>query len=245
MKNFFYSALFLLASLNPLTADESTEYACLDRLAVEANTDKSSLFHNYTKIYAKHFAKLKNEPIKFLEIGINKGCSVKMWDLYFPKGDLYFIDINPQSIEYYSPTSKYFFLDQADLNQLHTFAQNVGKDFDIIIDDGGHRMEQQFNSFVSLFPLLKSGGLYIIEDLCTSYWTSYGGNGTQEEPKAGEGTMVQTLQTLVDYINFPSARTGCADIEKMPPVLRAELNYFQENILSIQFYGSLCIIEKR
>lgn len=50
------------------------------------------------------------------------------------------------------------------------------KKFDIIIDDGGHTMNQQKTSFMFLLPLVRSGGLYIIEDLETSYMPSYGGN---------------------------------------------------------------------
>ncbi|MGK5594566.1 MAG: hypothetical protein ACSNEK_04325 [Parachlamydiaceae bacterium] len=243
MKAFFYALLLMTISSTAIKAESEYEY--LDRLGVEAQTDKSSLFHNYTKIYAKHFSSLRNQPIKFLEIGICKGCSVKMWEQYFPKGDLYFIDITDKDIEYHSPRSKYFFLDQANVEQLRAFTKEAGEDFDIIIDDGGHRMDQQLNSFIVLFPTLKSGGLYIIEDLCTSYWKIYGGHGTTEKPKAKDGTTLRILQGLVDGINLPGATTWCADIEKMPPEQRAALNYFQENILSIQFYGNLCIVEKR
>lgn len=228
-----------------LPAEEISEYEYLDKIAVNSLTDKSSLFHNYTKIYAKYLGNLKNKPIKFLEIGIFKGNSVKMWEQYLTKADLHFIDITSQHIEYFSERATYHYLDQANSAQLSQFIIDTGGNFDIICDDGGHRMDQQFNSFVALFPTLKSGGLYIIEDLCTSYWACYGGNGDFENPKAGPGTMVGTLQALIDYINMPSAMTACADIDKMPPQLRANLNYFQENIVSMHFYDSVCIIEKR
>ncbi len=39
------------------------------------------------------------------------------------------------------------------------------KDVDIIIDDASHASHHQQNAFVTLFPKLRSGGLYIIEDL--------------------------------------------------------------------------------
>lgn len=222
-----------------------TPYEYLDRIAVNALTDKSSLHHNYTRIYAKYLDSIKNDRIKFLEIGIYKGNSVKMWEQYLPNAELHFIDITNQLIEYTSDRSKYHFLDQANFFHLTQFINETGGNFDIIVDDGGHRMDQQFNSFVALFPALKSGGLYIIEDLCTSYWACYGGGGDFSNPIAGPNTMIGTLKALIDFINTPSATTGCADIDKMPPELRANLNYFQENILSMHFYDSVCIIEKR
>jgi hypothetical protein len=62
---------------------EDPDYSLLDALALASGTDKSSAGHNYTKIYAKYFASLKDKPIKFLEIGIFQGNSVKMWEDYF------------------------------------------------------------------------------------------------------------------------------------------------------------------
>ena len=61
-------------------------YAKLDALALKAGTDKSSAQHNYTKIYSRYFSPIKDKPLKFLEIGIYKGNSVKMWENYFPNG---------------------------------------------------------------------------------------------------------------------------------------------------------------
>ncbi len=40
---------------------------------------------------------------------------------------------------------------------------------DILIDDGGHEMHQQITSFNYLFPHMRVGGLYFLEDLETSY----------------------------------------------------------------------------
>ena len=156
---------------NSTTQDE---YHYLDQMALETGTDKSSRAHNYTEIYAEHFAPLRNQSIKFLEIGIAAGESVRLWENYFPNASLHFIDICRDGIQYYSPRSHYYFLDQADPQALQEFAHLSGGSFDIIIDDGGHFMHQQIISFQTLFPYLQSGGLYIIEDLHTSYWTSHG-----------------------------------------------------------------------
>ncbi|MGH7890572.1 MAG: class I SAM-dependent methyltransferase [Thermodesulfobacteriota bacterium] len=231
-----------------LCGEGQAEYTYLDRIALETGTDKSSDGHNYTEVYAHHFAPLRHQPIKLLEIGIASGASVKLWERYFPNATLHFIDICPDVVQYYSPSSpriQYHFLDQSNTEALRQFAADVGESFDIIIDDGGHHMNQQIISFQTLFPHLKSGGLYIIEDLHTSYWTSHGGNGTVSSPRAGQGTAVEFLKSLVEDLNYTGGITGYADWKKTPPEIFENLNDYQKNIAFVQFYKSLCVIKKR
>lgn len=240
------SYLLLICGVSFAFAEGVTsDYTFLDRLACEAGTDKSSAFHNYTKVYAKYFAPLREKPLTFLEIGIYQGNSVKLWENYFPNATLHFIDQDTTHIEYFSQRSHYHFLDQANKAALHAFAQHCGSAFDIIIDDGGHTMVQQKSSFKALFPYLSSGGLYIIEDTHTSYWLSHGGFGTSEMPRSGPGTTIEFLKSLVDDLNFGGARSRCADHSKIPGEIRATLSEYQDKIESIHFYDSLCIIIKR
>lgn len=218
-------------------------YQSLDELALSAGTTKSSACHYYTKVYEKFFEVLREKQIRFLEIGIYKGDSVKMWEQYFPNAELHFIDINLDKCEHFSERSRYHLIDQSNITALQTFGNNVGE-FDIIIDDGGHTMVQQINSFKALFPFVKKGGFYVIEDLHSSYWKAYGGHGTLERPKAGKNTCVEFLKQLVEKVNFSGARTRCADIEKCSETLRSTFDYEQAHIAGIYFFSSLCIIEK-
>ncbi|MBA3238226.1 MAG: class I SAM-dependent methyltransferase [Parachlamydiaceae bacterium] len=220
-------------------------YQYLDTIARVAETDKSSLHHNYTKIYTRYFDSIKENHLKFLEIGIFQGGSVKMWESYFPNADLHFMDINPSLIQYHSLRSRYHYLDQSNPHELRQFIISTGGEFDIIIDDGGHLMNQQITSFLLLFPTLKSGGIYIIEDLHTSYWTHFGGGGTFSLPKSSPGSTIEFLKQAIDDVNFVGARTGCASFDKASLEVQAKLNMFQKDILSLHFYDSLCIILKR
>ncbi len=72
------------------------------------------------------------------------------------------------------PDIKVFIGDQSDTNFLKTVRDQLGT-IDLIVDDGGHRMEQQITSFKELYSLVKPNGIYCIEDLATSYLSSYGG----------------------------------------------------------------------
>lgn len=238
---FFQTSNFLLAE----ETSEQKEYRLMDQIALKTGTDKSSAYHNYTAVYSKYLSKYRNTPIKFLEIGIQYGNSVKLWEQYFPKGELHFIDIDPGQIKYHSTRSHYHFIDQADSKGLIDFGINVNGNFDVIVDDGGHQMDQIIISFHSLFPFLKKGGLYIVEDLHTSYWSIYGSYGTPENPQSGPGTAIQFLKDLVDDVNYTGARTWCANPETVPTDLQSTLHAYQKEIESIHFYKSLCIIIKR
>lgn len=217
----------------------------LDSIGLKTGTDKSSIFHNYTAVYDEEFATLRNQPIKFLEIGINRAYSVKMWEEYFPKAELHFIDITDGAIEYFSERSHYHYLDQGDKAALAAFIQETGGSFDLIIDDGGHTMKQQITSFKALFPALKPGGIYVIEDLHTSYWRSYGGGGTASRPAETINSATAFLKTLIDDLNYIGARTTCADQDKAPPELLDTLTYYQQHIKGLYFTSSLCFIIKR
>lgn len=228
----------------------SFENSTLDQLACTYGTDKASWGHDYAKIYDFYFSKLRYETLNFLEIGFSLGKSGRMWHNYFGNAKFHFIDINPayfesEGIEGFSDRCHFHLVDQADERALREFAEKVGGNFDIICDDGGHQMHQQLTSFRVLFPYLKSGGMYIIEDLHTSYWQDYGGSGTLCDPKASPQTTIHFLKELVDQINFGGARTGNAGKGAWPAWLVQNMSYYQAHVESIHFYTSLCIIFKR
>ena len=186
--------------------------------------------------------------LKFLEIGFWVGRSASMWDNYFthPKTKICFIDINPDYYQYtknLSPRCSLHMVDQENISMLQKFIHEVGREFDIIIDDGGHTMNQQITSFKALFPYVKKGGMYIIEDLHTSYWNNFGSEGNCDNPKASPNSTIRFLQALVDDLNFVGAKSCYANREKYVPLL-ANLSEYQRDIASIHFYTSICIIFK-
>ncbi len=229
---FFALLFFVLGALN-----HCEEYRHLDGLALQSGADKASNYHNYTEVYAQYFAPFKERPIKFLEIGIFQGNSVKLWESYFAQADLHFIDITFAAVQYFSKRSHYHLANQENPLDLEIVAREAGGNFDIILDDGGHTMNMQIVSFQTLFPHLKSGGMYIIEDLHTSYWPSHGGGGDK--------TTISFLKGLIDELNFVGNHTTRASHRNLEPSLLNSLSQYQREIASIHFYDSLAIIIKR
>lgn len=240
-----FSLVMSLCLLNASVIDSPKEYAELDALAIRLNADKASFYHDYTRVYSHYFKDLREQPIRFLEIGIYKGSSVKLWEAYFSKAELHFIDITSQYIEYFSPRSSYHFIDQEDIGALQRFAHAVGGQFDVIIDDGGHTMLQQINSLIALFPFVKSGGMYIIEDLHTSYWKEYGGGGTITQPSSQGLTTIHFLKEMIDSVNAAGAKSTKANFYATPPFVANKLTFWENEVRSMHFYDSMCIIFKR
>ncbi len=219
----------------------------LSEIGKDCQTDKFSS-HDYLSIYESYFVQLRDKPLKFLEIGFFVGASARMWDQYFPNATLFFIDKEEDFFKKYSQglssRCNFYICDQSEEADLLKFIQDVGGRFDVILDDGGHTMNQQITSFKVLFPYVKSGGIYIIEDLHTSYWESFGGLGSVGNPVASEKSTIRFLQSLVDDVNFIGATTGYADRKLCSAHIKNNLNYYQKHIKSIHFYGSLCFILK-
>lgn len=190
-------------------------YRKLDRLAIEAGTDKSSLHHDYMRIYASHLHERRRKAFNFLEIGVKFGYSIHLWESYLRKAHLHFIDIDLSYLIYKPKRAQLHRADQEDEAQLKKVMESIQGGLDIVIDDGGHTMQQQRVSFETLFPYVNPAGLYIIEDLQTSYSNAYGGNTSE--------SMVEYLKRKVDDLNQKR------DLE----------------IASLTFYPKLAVVEKR
>jgi len=153
-------------------ADPAKRVEALNALAETHGTDKGfgvGLGHGYVRIYAPMLARLAGLPAKLLEIGLaiardGKSCpSLAMWSDFLPDAEIIGADIQDYS-GFSHPRCRTRVIDQTDRDALLALAREEGP-FDAIIDDGAHLSDAQQTSFFALFPALKPGGLYFIEDL--------------------------------------------------------------------------------
>ena len=144
----------------------------LDALATGHGTDKGfsvGLSHGYVRVYGPALARFRDQPIKLLEIGLaiardGKTCpSLAMWSDWLRQADVLGVDIQDYS-SFTHPRCRTRVVDQADRDAMLALAKEEGP-FDVVIDDGAHLSDAQQTSFFALFPALKPGGLYFIEDL--------------------------------------------------------------------------------
>ena len=130
-------------------------------------SDKSG-FHTYEFVYDKLF-KNRLAVTNILEVGIHHGASLRAWAELFPGAEIIGLDNNPAN----------FFTDQDIISlyvdQAHTWTfdnlKRLFKDkrFDMIVDDGCHYYEETKNTFYNLIPLVKVGGVFVIEDIKEEY----------------------------------------------------------------------------
>jgi len=92
------------------------------------------------------------------------GASLFMWRDYFPNAEIYAID-NREDAQVNEDRITSFVVDQGISSQLIALIDEIGKDFDLIIDDGSHKSHHQIVSAIALLPYVKAGGDYIIEDV--------------------------------------------------------------------------------
>lgn len=193
--------------------------------------NKGRLIHkwmHYFDIYDRHFSPYRNKPITVVEFGVFHGGSMQMWKHYFgKKARIIGIDINPACKQLEEKQVEIYIGDQEDRKFLRELRKKVGP-IDVLIEDGGHGMQQQIVTFEEMFPAIKDGGVYLVEDLHTSYWEEYGGG--YKKP----GTFIEYAKDLIDQINARHSH----DPKKLKPT-----NYTKQ-IQGMHIYDSIIVFDK-
>ncbi|RBO90161.1 hypothetical protein DFR74_10645 [Nocardia puris] len=224
-----------LAAHRLVTACAAHRYD-LNALSLHYGSDKWG-GHWYTPHYDRHFAPLRDRRVRVLELGIGGyqvpdagGASLRMWKQYFRRGLIVGLDYFDKS-GIAEPRIQPVRGDQGDPEFLARLGADLGP-FDIIIDDGSHLSGDVIASFEGLFAHLRPGGLYVVEDTQTSYWSGWGGSSTELDSPA---TSIGYLKTLVDALHHRDVE---ADAGRAP-------GRFDEWVGGLHFYHNLVVIEKR
>ena len=161
----------------------------LNEVGLRHGTDKASSTHDYLNRYESFLKDYKDKEFVLLEIGCAAANSIRMWREWFPKAKVYTIDINPDCATY---TEGVFIGSQTDHAFLNDLISKIGIP-DVIISDGSHVGDEEVITFKHLFPKMKSGGLYFLEDTATFYNNHYSGefeaNGRTKEFNFFSGLM--------------------------------------------------------
>jgi hypothetical protein len=183
---------------------------------------------HYFDAYDRHFSRFRGKEVVILEIGVWQGGSLQMWKDYFgPKAKIYGIDIDPRCKKLEEDNIEIFTGSQSDRDFLRTVKKKIPP-IDILIDDGGHRFDQQIITYEELFGHVKDGGVYLCEDLHTSYRLTYGGGFKRM------GTFIEYSKTFVDYLNAHHSEQKAFKV-----------NEFTNAVESVHYYDSMLFIEKK
>lgn len=134
-------------------------------LAAEFPTDK--LGHGYLPHYEGHLGHLRHKPISLIEIGIQRGGSLRMWAEFFWQARVVGVDIDPACREAAGGHIEVV------IGDIKGYVPD--REFDVVIDDGSHQPEDVIAAFELLWPRLRPGGWYVIEDLMWMWVAHFGG----------------------------------------------------------------------
>ena len=178
--------------------------------------------------------KMREKEINIFEIGICEGASLKMWEEYFLNGQIYAMDYAEDGSMRISSD----FIMSLNTGRAHTFIgdQNKREDlnkcmnkfntkFDIMIDDGHHFQSPQQVSLGFLFSYLKSGGLYVIEDICSIWNMKNGSEWGQKDRINFTDSTQKILENFLEKGSFSSQY-----------MTNEESDYVNKNIESIKMF---------
>ena len=176
-------------------------------------------WEHYFEIYNRHLGKFVGRNPRVLEIGIYSGGSLEMWRSYFGEGShIYGIDIEPACKAYESDQVSIAIGDQGDRAFWSSFKQQV-TGIDVLIDDGGHTVDQQRVTLEEMLPFLRPGGVYVCEDIH--------GHSNRFGNFAGSLVNGRNSKNILPDATLSSASSA-----------------FQRHIHSIHFYPYVLVIEK-
>ena len=182
---------------------------------------------HYFNIYDRHFSRFRGKRIVVVEFGVSQGGSLQMWRKYFGRrARIYGVDIDPRCKRFEGWRTTILIGDQEDRAFLRKIAKRIGP-IDVLIEDGGHTMGQQIATFEELYPQVAEDGVFLIEDLHTSYWKKYGGGHLKP------GTFIEYAKGLTDQLNAWHSREPGFVVDE-----------FTRTTRSMHFYDSIIVFEK-
>lgn len=183
-------------------------------------------WHHYIPLYETYFQKYRGKQVRFLEIGVSRGGSLKMWRNYFGENAIiYGIDIDPKCLQYDKEFAEVRIGSQDDPEFLSRVIEEMGG-IDVVLDDGSHDMKHIKASLEYLFPRLEIGGTYFIEDLHTSYWSGFSGRYNSK----------RNFFKLTQYLIH--------DMHSWYHLYRTKFPLISEGLTAIHIHDSVAVLEK-
>lgn len=165
-----------------------------------------------------------------------------MWNYYFDnKCEIYGIDVDKACLNVPNKLQcKNIHITIGDQGSPQFWEEYIKKCpiFDIIIDDGGHTAEQQCCTFSNLYnDKMSDNGVYLCEDLHTSYWREFGGG--YKNPNS----FMELSKNLTDYLNADHLRMN--NLRNSTPNASDKVLKFCHTTDSMHFYDSIVVFEKK
>lgn len=205
----------------------------LYQIAEKYGTDKALSGHGYVEIYQKIFANKNIQSL--LEIGMGQGASLRTWLDWLPSTEIYCMELFGEENKVKwgglnGTVEGVIFINGS--STLQSSWNHAPENLDVIIDNGSHLPDDQLQTFLLGFPHLKSGGVWIIEDIHCSFETQYGYKG-------GVGKLLEWLYAMIFTQQFGGGNYG-GNFR----TYRERLDGHSKDISGFEIYKSLVAIHK-
>ncbi len=224
-----------------VNAVASIEKPSFKEIFLEHKDNASDKWENYLDIYQIYLEPIIGKNASILEIGVQNGGNLQILKKYLHNAKIYGIDINEDiRKEVLDKEIKTFCFDATKKNLI---SQNL-KDltFDVIIDDASHISQDVIQTFEFMFSKVNPGGLYIIEDMHTSYWKEFNGGYKVAS------SQIEYFKNLVDLLNTYHIKADNVNNSNDNNYFYNQLSDGQKEMLrwirSITFYDSVAVITK-
>ncbi len=182
--------------------------------------------HSYYSLYGLYLVPLQQATgrVKLLEIGLGcdmheVGASATIWKTLLPAAEIWLAEYDASCVEAMQRKGRLDGLnmltgDQGSPAVLGRWVQQSGGGFDVVIDDGGHSNSQILTTFAALWPQVKPGGFYFMEDLQAGRQAGW----PQTTPEDRRVVVSDVLQGWIEelLIGKPRGRPDAARGPRMP-----------------------------
>ena len=227
-------------------------------LGLHVGTDKvegkPEASHTYQWAYEKYLRPRRCEELKLMEIGLGcnmpyskskgaaEGRSIKLWLAFLPKASIGVFEYDKYCAHNWFQNDPHEIgRDVLDARVVVTTGDQLKTDDllqaittlgpqDVIIDDGGHTNMMQQTSLRVLFPYVRPGGIYILEDLQVSFW------GAGDNPHGI--TMVDYILNIISGLHFPK------HAEKLDKSAYPGLLELLPLIKSVDCFREICVFQR-
>ena len=211
-------------------------------IALKHSADKV-ITHHYEYVYGQLLGPFRLENLNFLKIGLGCGMrygpgkSIAVWKEFMPNAKISILEFDEKCARSFENEVDHLFIgDQSDLSLIKQIGEMGGK-FDVIVDDGGHTRKQQISSLIGLWPFVRNnGGIYIIENIFTSFIPFYNEN---------RETAIDLIFELITIFNDPS------QVSFSPPFINSDIKIsdhskrISKDLMSINCFERACALIKK
>jgi hypothetical protein len=199
----------------------------------------------YYEIYSSYFEPFVDRQATILELGLYRGESTRVLASYFRNGTVIAVDHEDRNLDFSAhPNVVFERADQRDANALEAIcARHAPRGLDIVIDDAAHIGAWSEMSCKALLPHLNPGGIYVVEDWSTGYWSDWPDGhairtsarlfGSKRRIQSHDYGMVGFVKSLIDEVSADIAPTRAAPRTRAP-----KLEF-------VHVYGGAAVLKKR